>query len=79
MTDDKIPDLKALQTELAAAMEQHESARLQESAARSAMCEATNRLNRAQKALDDAMEKLRAKAPWSTDWHSRLNPPREVS
>lgn len=79
MTDDKMPDLKALLAEIEAAMQQHKEATQEESAARGKMCDATNRLNRAQKALDDAIEKVRAQAPWNTDWHWRRNPPQAVS
>ena len=77
MTDDeKLPSLQELQTEWQLAMAEHEEATAEESAARSRTTAAVNRLNAAQKALDAALEKLRAKAPWNTNWHAKRNPPR---
>jgi len=54
--------------ELEAAIEQHKDAERAESQARSVLTDATNRLNRAQKAVDEHMKKLRSSAPWNTDW-----------
>lgn len=44
-------DLASLEKELKLALEQHVDASRQESVARNAVCDATNRVNRAQKAL----------------------------
>ncbi len=54
--------------ELEAATEQHKDAERAESQARSVLTDATNRLNQAQKAVDEHMKKLRSSAPWNTDW-----------
>ena len=64
-TETKLADLVA---ELEAATDRHAAAERAESAARSQMCEAMNRLNAAQKALDAHMRKLKEKAPWNSDW-----------
>ena len=67
--------LAELVKELDAAMEQHQQAELVESAARRDMCEATNRLNAAQKALDEYVAELKRKAPWNTDWKAKRGLP----
>lgn len=63
--DKTISDLFA---ELEAATAEHKDAERAESAARSTLTAATNRLNAAQKAVDAHMKKLRESAPWNTDW-----------
>lgn len=65
--------LGELHIALTEAMEIHSEAESQESAARSKLTDAVNRLNAAQKALDKAMEELRGKAPWNTDWWGKRN------
>ncbi len=55
-------------SELEKATEQHKDAELAESQARSVLTDAVNRLNRAQKSVDEHMAKLRKAAPWNTDW-----------
>lgn len=81
ISDDRTPpiDIGDLQRQLAAAMEAHGEASQEESAARSRLTDAINRVNAIQKALDEAMEKLRGKAPWNTDWHSKRNQSRAVT
>lgn len=70
-TDDTI-DLGALQREVQEALAEHAAYETAESAARSNTTQAINRLNRAQKALDEAVDKLRKQAaPWNSDWHQR--------
>jgi hypothetical protein len=71
MIDKQPADVAALFKELEAAMALHKEAERAESAARSVMCDATNRLNRAQKAVDDHVRSLKANAPWNTDWRSQ--------
>lgn len=66
-------DLASLEKELKLALEQHVDASRQESVARSAVCDATNRVNRAQKALTTYVDSLKKTAPWNTDWHSEKN------
>ena len=61
--DKTVSDLFA---ELEAATEEHKDAELAESAARSTLTAATNRLNTAQKAVDAYMKKLRIAALWNT-------------
>lgn len=55
-------------SELEKATEEHKDAERAESQARSVLTAATNRLNAAQKAVDEHMAKLRKAAPWNTDW-----------
>ena len=43
-------------------------ARNAESAARSRACDALNRVNKAQKKIDEQMKALRAEASYDTDW-----------
>lgn len=62
------PNLVELIKEFDAAMAEHKEAETEESAARSKMCAATNRLNAAQKALDTYVATLKRDAPWNTDW-----------
>lgn len=35
------------------------------------MTTAINKLNEAQKSFDEAVNELRANAPWNSDWHSQ--------
>jgi hypothetical protein len=66
-------DLAALERELKLALEEHVSASREESVARGAVTEATNRVNKAQKALTAYVDNLKKQAPWNTDWHSEKN------
>lgn len=61
----KVADLFS---ELEAALAKHKDAEMAENQARSVLTDATNRLNQAQKAVDEHMKKLRSSAPWNTDW-----------
>jgi hypothetical protein len=45
-----------------------------ESAARSQVCEATNRVNKLQRDIDAKLMVLRSQAQWNTDWHSQRQP-----
>lgn len=54
--------------ELAKAHDAYTQAEKEESVARGVRTEALNRLNRAQKAVDESMEQLRKDAPRETDW-----------
>ncbi len=62
-----IPDLLA---DEAAARQQLKDAEQAESIARSASTAARNRLNAAQKAIDEAMRDLRKSSPRESDWHT---------
>lgn len=53
------------------AKEAHETARRESSRAQSVECDALNRLNDAQKALDAAYLKLVSDAPHRSDWGQR--------
>lgn len=56
-----------------AAMTQYKEVKQAEEVARTRMNSAINRLNAAQKAIDELTEALRKQAPLDTDWHSRRN------
>lgn len=54
--------------ELRMAMDQHESATRQADIARGEQTDALNRLNKAQQAIDKAVDEARKNAPRDTDW-----------
>ncbi len=64
-------DLAVLATAVKEATEHHRACTERERAASSETTAAVNRLNGAQRAFDAAVEKLRAEAPWNTDWHAQ--------
>lgn len=71
--------LTDLSTELNAAMAAHSEAEEHSKAADRELSTARNRLNAAQKALDAAMDEMRSKAPWNTEWHSKRHPGQPVT
>lgn len=68
----KVADLRDLQRALEDAVTALEQARINEDAARKATTSATNRVNQAQKAMDDAVAALRDRAPRESDWRRRV-------
>jgi predicted nucleic acid-binding Zn-ribbon protein len=68
----RIADLGDLQRALEDAVTALEQARINEDAARKATTSATNRVNQAQKAMDDAVAALRDRAPRESDWRRRV-------
>jgi exonuclease VII small subunit len=71
--------LNDLSVDLNAAMNAHAEAEEQSKAADRNLTAARNRLNAAQKALDAAVDELRSKAPWNTEWHSKRHPGHPVT
>lgn len=63
-----------LLAELERAMAEHHEAELCETAARAKMNSAVNRINDAQKAIDELVAATRKIAPWNTRWHSQDRP-----
>lgn len=63
--------IEELMAEFKAATDEHESAHMHAESARSAETAALNRLNRAQKAIDEWHKAIKEKAPWNSDWHQQ--------
>lgn len=66
--------LAELEIELKKAVEAHESACAEYQRASNAKTDTMNRVNRAQKAIDEAINELQSEAPYATDWHSKRIP-----
>jgi hypothetical protein len=60
-------------TDLTRARECFEEVKSRKDAIEREMANATNHLNGAQKAFDQAVVAIRKDAPWNTDWHSELH------
>lgn len=78
MNEEKKPTVAECEAALRDAMKQHETAKQGADVASSIPTRATNELNAAQKAFDEAVERTRKAAPWNTDWSSRRDPRRSA-
>jgi predicted nucleic acid-binding Zn-ribbon protein len=78
-TESNMKTMTDLTTELDAAMGAHTAAEEHEKAASRDLVAARNRLNAAQKAVDAAVDEMRSKAPWNTDWYSKRHPGQPVT
>ena len=68
---EKKQDLLAALEELKSASTEHHRCQNIRDAADRELTSAVNRLNKAQRTVDELMAELRKNAPWNTDWHSQ--------
>jgi hypothetical protein len=64
----KMPDLATLQAALEVAKNDHQKLAMEATAARSREIDALNRLNAAQRALDEAIIDIRKSSPNDSEW-----------